>query len=164
MIGKNGRPSSFASGCSVPEHRRLVVGADDRDRDDRHAVAQRLLDEAEVERLQHVALGRALLIPAMPSGKTSTSCFARKQLAHVVARADHLADARVEDVHERQRAGPAVDHRAHQARRLRGEDLVADDHRRVEREQPAVVRGQDRPFLLGNRARGPSSSTRNQYL
>ena len=63
---------------------------------------------------------------------------------------DHLADAGVEHVHPRQRAGPAVDDRAREPRRIAVRRHVDHRHRGVERQQARVVRDQQRRAGLGH--------------
>ena len=154
MIGKYGAPVRRASRRDSPSFGIDLLRADDRDRDDRRAGAQRDLDEAAAaEALQPVALGERLA-GALRSLREHHHEVALLEQAHrVVGRGDHAADAAHEGAHPRQAEGP-VEH--HEARVARQRVVLLDrdaHHRRVPR---AARRRGWRP---ASRGRGPARSS-----
>ena len=88
--------------------------------------------------------------PAYAFGEHQNQFLSTQEFAEVLARPDHLADARVEDVQERQRAHPALDDGTNQARRVGTQADVHNRHRGIEGEQASVIPRQNRAPLLGD--------------
>ena len=118
VTGKYGRPSSFASAAALEHDRHRLLGADDRDRDDRHAGAHRDLDEAAAaEAAELVALGEALAGALRALGEHEHElAFVVQQAVRVVGVRGDAAAARPQRADDRQRAeqvlGEAVDRAA----------------------------------------------------
>ena len=148
----------------VAEDRHRLLGADDRDGDDRRLRLHRRLDEAAAAEPCAAGSGpcRASRCPCGPRGRRARAAPRRR-----------AAGGRWRGARGRRRAWP----RAWQARvaleevldgqvqrprsRVLGLDRLGD-HRRVGRQRPAVVGDQQRAAGRPGRARSPPTVTRNQ--
>ncbi len=148
MIGKKGSPSSLAKRLHVVQDGRLVIRANDRDGNDHRAIPERLLDETETEALQDIALGGELARSRHALGEYEHDLLTTQELAEIVARADHLAHPREEDVDEGNGPRPAIHDGSRQPGRIRAQYQVRDHHRAIEWQEAPVVGGQDSRTLL----------------
>ena len=138
MTGNAGAPRSLASGfkftagaCSSAPM--TAIGHD------RRAGLEREPHEAVAELLQLVALRERLGDALGALGEDEDRLFVLEQAAAVLGRADDLAPAREQVRRERQRLHVALDHGAHDARRIVLEEHGAADADGVERQLARVV-------------------------
>ena len=150
VIGKYGMFSSVGEPPALEQDRHRLLGADDRDRDDRHAGAHRDLDEAAApEAVQLVALAEVLAGALGAFGEHERELLVVvQQPVRVVGVRGDAAGAGPQRAEDRQRAEQVLGEAVDRAAEL-GLDAV-HDHRRVRRDRGRVVRDQQRAALAGD--------------
>ena len=155
VTGKYGRPSSFGERGALEQDRHRLLGADHRDRDDRHARAHRDLDEAAApEAAQLVALAEALArCPWCPRGTRARAVLLVQQPVRVVGVRGDAAGARPQRAHDGHRRGTVLGQAVDRAAQLLLD--AVHDHRRVGRDRAGVVGDEQRAAARRESARSP---------
>src|SRR5262245_10217059 len=121
------------------DRRRLLLGADHRNRHDRRGHLQREPHEPRAELGQLIALRERLGDPARALGEHEHGFLEREQPAAVLRRAGDLAPAREQIRRERHGRHEVLDHRSDQARLRWFEEARRGDHQAIPGELAGVV-------------------------
>jgi hypothetical protein len=133
----------------IRQQRRLLLAADDRDRNDRRARGHRHAHEAFAQRREAVPLVKAAIVRAGPLRKRQHCRPVAQQRDAGRARAVDRADAPCGASEDRQLHQPMIGHRAHEPRRLGLEQARGQDVRAVEGERVRAVIGGEQHASLG---------------